>query len=234
VAKVLVVDDEQHILDLLTYNLAAAGLEVATAADGLIAIEKVKIEEPKLVLLDMMLPKMDGLQVCRYLRANLNYKQPIIMISGKGEIVDKVLGLEMGANDYVTKPFSLKEITARVKANLRLFAGQVAEANDAKQMAPEGPGSWFDFDDRGKKASCQGMALGLTPKEFELLKVLVKNQDKALRREYLLNYVWGNNYQEDSRTLDVHIRYLRQKLEMVPGCNIATVRGYGYRLGILS
>lgn len=231
--KILVVDDEKHIVDLISFNLAAMGHEVLTASDGHTAIEKVRIEEPDLILLDVMLPKMDGLQVCQFIRTSLKRQTPIIMVSGKTDVVDKVLGLEMGANDYVTKPFSPKELNARVKANLRQQGSpqhECASADHIDNNSDIAVGIVFNNQDR--TAMLNETILDLTPKEYDLLKVLAKNKGKALRREYLINYVWGGDYQGDLRTLDVHIRYLRQKLSNSMGYEIITVRGYGYRLEI--
>ncbi|MGF7186724.1 two-component system alkaline phosphatase synthesis response regulator PhoP [Desulfitispora alkaliphila] len=223
-ARVLVVDDEPHIVELLSFNLASMGYEISTAYDGVMAIEKVKMENPELILLDVMLPKLSGLQVCQHLRSKLNYKKPIIMISGKGEEVDKILGIEMGANDYVTKPFSPKELTARVKSNLRYnsLTEDIKEDDFSSKV--------LQFNSQEKSLTCLGKNIHLTPKEYELAKLLSSNPGKALRREYLINYIWGSDYKGDLRTLDVHIRYLRQKLSSCTACDIATVRGYGYRM----
>ena len=204
--KILVVDDEEHILELIRYNLDASGYEVIEASDGDDAVKKAINEVPDLILLDLMLPGKDGYDVCRELRSNGKTKAvPIIMLTAKSEEIDKILGLELGADDYITKPFSVRELMARVKAVLRRYTNH--------------------------SVICGGEKIELTLKEYELLEVLVKNRGKILTREMLLDKVWGYEYIGESRTVDVHIRYLRKKVEKDDKNPkfIETIRGVGYR-----
>lgn len=227
--KILVVDDETYIVELVKFNLEKEGYKVVVAFDGVSALEIVKNEPPELIILDIMLPKMDGLEVCRTLKQDPKYNSiPIIMLTAKGEEIDTVLGLEMGADDYIKKPFSPREMVARVKARLR--AVRILEAEKAvgekvyvfKDLIIV-PDKYEAFMDEEK--------LELTPKEFELLCLMVSNQGKVFTREALLEKVWGYEYSGDTRTVDVHIRHLRQKLNddsSYPNY-IETVRGVGYK-----
>lgn len=224
-AKILVVDDELPIVELLRFNLEKEGYQVIAAATGLEALEKVK-SDPDLVILDLMLPGLDGMEVCRQLRAEASTARlPVIMLTAKTQELDKVAGLEIGADDYVTKPFSPRELVARVKAALRRSA---LETGSEPELLHAGPvvlrsGRYEVYvGDRRQP---------LTPKEFELLRCLILNVGKVLKRDYLLDKVWGYDYAADTRTVDVHIRYLRQKIEEDPGNPkyIETVRGVGYR-----
>jgi len=233
--RILVVDDELNILELIRYNLEKDGYTVLTASDGNDALEMARREKPDLILLDVMLPGVDGLSTCRLLRQNEETRKiPIIMISARGEELDKVLGLEIGADDYVTKPFSNRELLARIKARLR---GKLEGAGEPEK----GRGDvivhgQLSIDQSRYLVTVNGERQDLTPKEFELLRFLALEPGKVFSREYLLEKIWGYDYLGDSRTVDVHIRHIRQKFEQVPGCPqyIETVRGVGYRFKDIS
>ena len=228
--KVLVVDDEQSIVTLLKYNLETAGYIVDVAYDGEEALKKVKEVKPELIVLDVMLPKKDGIEVCKTIRSDKNLV-PILMLTAKDEEFDRVLGLELGADDYMTKPFSPREVVARVKAILRRsqIANEVVKDDvedediviDNIRIRPE----FFEVyrDDT---------FLELTPKEFELLLYLIERQGRVITREHMLNSVWNYEFAGDSRIVDVHISHLRDKLEENPKQPklIKTVRGLGYKL----
>ncbi len=223
--KVLVVDDEEHIVELLKYNLIGAGYNVITANDGIEAMKKVVEEKPKIVLLDLMIPGKDGLDVCKEIRANKETANiPVIMLTAKSEELDKILGLELGADDYVTKPFSIRELLARVKALLRrsVVAENFSEEVRYGELSAE-------FEKRIIKIKDE--VVDLTLKEFELLEILVRNKGKILTREMLLEKIWGYEYIGETRTVDVHIRYLRKKIEENDKSPkfIETIRGVGYR-----
>lgn len=228
--RVLVVDDEQHILELIRYNLEKEGYGVLLATDGNTAVDLAQREKPDLILLDVMLPNFDGLSTCRVLRQNdATRKIPIIMISARGEELDKVLGLEMGADDYVTKPFSTRELLARIKARLRRQQEEnEATVKNAGDVIVHGK---LMIDQSRFLVAVDGVRQDLTPKEFELLRFLAMEPGKVFSREYLLEKIWGYDYTGDSRTVDVHIRHIRQKFEQIPDCPqfIETVRGVGYR-----
>ncbi|PKK39196.1 Phosphate regulon transcriptional regulatory protein PhoB (SphR) [Clostridiaceae bacterium JG1575] len=223
--KVLIIDDEEHIVELIRYNLESAGYETVSAANGAQGLERARSEAPDLVLLDLMLPLVDGLEVCKRMRSEDKLKNiPIIMLTAKSEEIDKILGLELGADDYMTKPFSVRELTARVKAVLRRAtpAEEEGEVYRFQDVA-------IDYDKHEVKK--QGRKVDLTLKEFDLLDMLIKNRGKVLTRDLLLDKIWGYEYVGETRTVDVHIRHLRQKLE--PDDKnpryIETVRGIGYR-----
>jgi len=227
--KILVVDDELPILDLLEFNLKKEGYEVIKAADGLAALEKVQ-EKPDLVILDLMLPGMDGLEVAK--RVRNSSPVPLIMLTAKGEEIDRVLGLELGADDYITKPFSVRELLARIKAVLR----RIELNENTEQNGKEGKEKKFAVGDiilfpEKHEVFIKGEPKELTPKEFELLYCFLKHEGKVLSRDFLLEQVWDYPFAEDSRTVDVHIRYLRQKIEEDPSnpTYIKTVRGVGYK-----
>lgn len=226
-AKILVVDDEQAILELLTFNIKQAGYEVIAVEEGYTALEKALTEKPDLIVLDIMLPGIDGFEVCRQLRAEHHSKDiPIIFLSAKTEEFDKVIGLELGADDYVTKPFSPRELMARIKANLRRLAIEKTMLEEEEILV--GP---FTIRPQNYEVSKNGKPIELNPKEFELFKLLVNNKGKVLKRSYLLNKVWGYDGYADPRTVDVHICRLRHKVEANPGepQYIETIRGLGYR-----
>jgi len=223
--KILVVDDEDHIVELIGYNLINSGYNVITANNGVDAVRLAKEENPNLILLDLMIPGLDGFDVCKSIRGDANTKEiSIIMLTAKGEELDKILGLELGADDYITKPFSIRELLARIKAILRRTKAssgseEIFKANDI----------YINFNRR--EVSILDKKIDLTLKEFELLEILVKNRGKILTRETLLDKIWGYEYIGETRTVDVHIRYLRKKIE-VDDKNpkfIETIRGVGYR-----
>lgn len=226
--KILVVDDEKPISEIVKYNLVKEGYEVFTAYDGEEALEKVKEEEPDLVLLDLMLPKIDGLEVAREIRKT--YDMPIIMVTAKDSEIDKVLGLELGADDYVTKPFSNRELVARVKANLRRGVANVKEAEDA--VPSELTIGDLTIHPDAYMVSKRGEKIELTHREFELLFYLAKHIGQVMTREHLLQTVWGYDYFGDVRTVDVTVRRLREKIEDNPShpTYLVTRRGVGYYL----
>jgi len=226
VATILVVDDEEPIQELLKFNLEKEGYLVCLAKDGQEALKHVVNDKPDLIVLDLMLPGMDGLEVCRKLRSNPKFQQiPIIMLTAKGEEIDKVLGLELGADDYMTKPFSPRELLARIKARLRRLNSH--EDTDA-QIIIRGE---LRVDVTGFRVHVRGEEAELTPKEFELLRVLVAHPGKVYSRDELLERIWGYEYDGDTRTVDVHVRHLRLKVERDPSNPeyIETLRGIGYR-----
>jgi two-component system response regulator VicR len=227
--RILVVDDEKPIADILQFNLKKEGYEVFCAYDGVEALQKVEEIHPDLILLDIMLPQKDGMEVCREVRKK--YDMPIIMLTAKDSEIDKVLGLELGADDYVTKPFSTRELLARVKANLRRHqqANQQEQAN--KEMNEIKIGSLTIYPD-AYTVSKRGEQIELTHREFELLHYLAKHIGQVMTREHLLQTVWGYDYFGDVRTVDVTVRRLREKIEDNPSNPvwIVTRRGVGYYL----
>ena len=226
--KVLVVDDEKPISDIVKFNLAKEGYDVYTAYDGEEALEKVTEVEPDLILLDLMLPKMDGLEVAREVRKT--YDMPIIMVTAKDSEIDKVLGLELGADDYVTKPFSNRELVARVKANLRRGATATKEV---EEIAPsELVIGDLTIHPDAYMVTKRGETIELTHREFELLFYLAKHIGQVMTREHLLQTVWGYDYFGDVRTVDVTVRRLREKIEDNPSHPnyLVTRRGVGYYL----
>ncbi|MEB6195917.1 response regulator transcription factor [Mammaliicoccus sciuri] len=226
--KVLVVDDEQSIVTLLKYNIEQAGYQVIVAYDGVQALEKVNEEKPDLVVLDVMLPEKDGIEVCKTIRSDKN-QVPILMLTARDDEFDRVLGLELGADDYMTKPFSPREVVARVKAILRRV-GQVVNKNldDDEDIILGAIRIRPDFFEVYRNDEL----LELTPKEFELLLYLIERQGRVITREHMLNSVWNYEFAGDSRIVDVHISHLRDKLEENPKQPqfIKTVRGLGYKL----
>ncbi|MGL4730462.1 MAG: response regulator transcription factor [Clostridium sp.] len=222
--RILVVDDEEHIVELIKFNLEKEGCNVTTANNGTEALKIAKEKQPDLILLDLMLPGIDGLEVCRRVRKDGEISEiPIIMITAKGEEIDKILGLELGADDYITKPFSVRELVARVKAILRR-TGNKKEVSD---FIFENISINFDKHEVRKN----GQRIELTLKEFELLEILIKNEGKVVTRDFLLDKIWGYEYVGETRTVDVHIRHLRQKIEKNDKnpMYIQTIRGIGYR-----
>ncbi|MEA4973921.1 MAG: response regulator YycF [Candidatus Metalachnospira sp.] len=225
---VLVVDDEKNIVNIIAFNLKKEGYEVLTAGDGEEAVEIACSKQPNLILLDIMMPKMDGYEACKRIREK--YNMPIIMLTARAEEIDKVLGLEMGADDYVTKPFGTRELIARVKANLRrsLVKGNGAKSSDNILKFDK-----LEIDLDKFEARKNGEVLELTFREFELLKFLAQNLKQVFSRETLLERVWGYEYFGDVRTVDVTVRRLREKVEDNPGKPeyILTKRGVGYTFG---
>jgi two-component system alkaline phosphatase synthesis response regulator PhoP len=237
--KILVVDDEAVLVETMAYNLEQAGYQVITAADGASALQAAHREVPDLIILDIMLPEMDGLEVCRALRReSATATTPIMMLTAKGDEIDKVVGLEVGADDYVTKPFGRRELLARVRALLRRADYQPSRDERSSQETPAEPtrpGSELvagpiRIDLAGRLVNCRGKELELQPKQFELLVYLVRNRGTVLTRDQLLQNVWGYDYAGDTRTVDVHVRWLREKLEEDPANPklIQTMRGVGY------
>lgn len=225
--KILVVDDEPSIVTLIKFNLEKAGYIVITAEDGRQGLDLSLTEKPDLIVLDLMLPGMDGMDVCKTLRQE-KVETPILMLTAKDEEFDKILGLELGADDYMTKPFSPREVVARVKAILRRTQIQETPADAAtviKLGTLEIHTDTYDVYVRGEQ-------LVLTPKEYELLLYLSNNKNKVLSRDQLLNGVWDFHYDGDTRIVDVHISHLREKIEADPKrpVYIRTIRGFGYKL----
>jgi two-component system alkaline phosphatase synthesis response regulator PhoP len=227
--KILVVDDESSILTLLRYNLEQAGYEVITAEDGQQAYDSVIANKPNLIVLDLMLPIMDGMEVCKALRLQ-KISTPIIMLTAKDDEFDKVLGLELGADDYMTKPFSPREVTARVKAVLRRTMQYAGEASTVKSE------NSFEFNHlrvypERYEVFLNDEKLEFTPKEFELLIYLMENKNRVLTRDQLLSAVWNYDFAGDTRIVDVHISHLRDKIEenSRKPLFIKTIRGLGYK-----
>lgn len=224
VATILVVDDEELIQELLRYNLEKEGYKVVIAKEGRQALDLVAREHLDLIVLDLMLPGIDGLEVCRQLRLNPKFQElPVIMLTAKGEEIDKVLGLELGADDYMTKPFSPRELSARIKARLR----RVRNSKEDKEIVC----GELRLNINSFRVYIRGEEAELTPKEFELLRMLITRPGKVYSRDELLEHIWGYEYTGDTRTVDVHVRHLRQKIEIDPSNPdyIETIRGLGYR-----
>ena len=227
--KILVVDDEKPISDIMKFNLTKEGYEVHVAADGEEALQKVDEVHPDLILLDLMLPKMDGLEVARQVRKN--YDMPIIMVTAKDSELDKVLGLELGADDYVTKPFSNRELVARVKANLRRQGAPSAQPAEVEENSDIEIGDLV-IHPEAYMVSKRGENIELTHREFELLHYLAQHIGQVMTREHLLQTVWGYDYFGAVRTVDVTVRRLREKVEDNPSHPkwLVTRRGVGYYL----
>jgi DNA-binding response OmpR family regulator len=228
--RILVVEDDLTLLETLEYNLGSEGYEVIVAADGLTALEVAREEQPDLIVLDLMLPRLDGFEVCRILRQETSV--PILMLTARTDEVDRVVGLEVGADDYLTKPFSMRELLARVKALLRrvrLIREEMAGERGVSGTEQLTFGDLVIDLDR-HKVVVRGESLRLKPKEFELLVFLARHAGMALSRDLLLERVWGWDYGGGSRTVDVHVRWLREKIEADPADpeRIVTVRGVGY------
>lgn len=221
--KVLVVEDHQDTRDLLKYNLTSAGFEVAASEDGLSGIKLASTFKPDIIILDLMMPGLDGLDVCRRLKADAGLSHvPVIMLTAKGEEIDKIVGLELGADDYVVKPFSPRELVLRIKAILRR---SVSSASETPPMW-ERDGLCVDFE--AHKLTLDDQEITLTATEFKLLSVLVSGAGKVQTREHLLDTVWDTHHEGYSRTVDTHVRRLRQKLGRFAE-HIETIRGVGYR-----
>ena len=231
--KILVVEDELTLQETLAYNLKRQGYDVETVGDGLAALEAARHQHPDLILLDIMLPGMDGFEVCRILRQEMN--TPILMLTARDEEIDRVVGLELGADDYISKPFSMRELMARVKARLRLVR-LIREEVGSQANGGLGQGGALTFEDltldlNRRELRLNGLPVPLKPKEFDLLVFLAQHKGQVLTREFILEKVWGWDYIGDSRTVDVHVRWLREKIELDPANprRIITVRGAGYR-----
>jgi two-component system OmpR family response regulator len=223
--KIFIVEDDINLLEAVKYNLRKEGYGVITASDGEQALEVARKEKPDLIILDIMLPKMNGFEVCRILRKEMTV--PILMLTAKADETDKIVGLEIGADDYMTKPFSMRELLARVRAMLRRT--KMVEAPIGQ--APIKIGN-LEVDTARHRAALAGAVLELSPKEFDLLAFLARNKGLVFTREQLLEKVWGYDFAGDTRTVDVHIRWLRQKTEQDAGHPkyLITVRGTGYKL----
>ena len=221
---ILLVDDEPLIIDSLSYSLKREGYEVETVADGLSAIETAEKIKPDLIVLDLMLPDISGFEVCRRLRTTTT--TPVIMLTARGEEIDRVLGLEVGADDYLAKPFSFRELLARIQATLR----RVALDRQTSKIQPMSLRQ-LNLDPTARRVFKGDKELQLSAREFDLLAILMKHAGRAMSRAELLKLVWGEEWVGDSRTLDVHIRWLRLKIEDDPADPkfIQTVRGFGYR-----
>lgn len=227
-AKILVVDDETNILELIKFNLEKDGHQVITTTSGDEGLRLAKLELPDLIILDVMLPEPDGLEVCRRLRSDQATSiVPVLMVSARGDTLDRVVGLEMGADDYIPKPFSPRELSARVKAALRRAKHDKPTVIASREIKSGG----ITVDLEKFQVQVDGEMISFTPKEFKLLKILLSHPGKVFTREQLLDRVWGFDFNVDTRTVDVHVRYVRQKVEQDPANPkyIKTVRGVGYK-----
>jgi len=221
--RILIIEDEQDVVDLVTLHLRKAGFEVSTAIDGAAGLRKAREESPALIILDLMLPRMPGLEICKVLKTDVSTRQiPIIMLTAKAEEVDRIVGLEFGADDYVTKPFSPRELVLRVNAILRRGKG---DAGEEKRISI---GS-ITLDPARHQVDVAGRPVRLTSVEFKLLSMLMRRQGRVQERDRLLNEVWGYESVIDTRTVDTHVRRLRKKLGKAAN-SIETVRGFGYRI----
>src|SRR5207302_7673585 len=219
---ILIIEDERDVVDLLTLNLRKAGYTLATATDGAAGLDKARSEKPAFIILDLMLPRMPGLEVCKILKSDPASRQiPILMLTAKAEEIDRIVGLEFGADDYVTKPFSPREVILRIRAILRR-----GEATPADERLSAGP---ITIDPARHEVSVGGKRVNLTSIEFKLLRTLMQRRGRVQERDRLLNDVWGYESIIDTRTVDTHVRRLREKLGKA-GDVIETVRGFGYRL----
>ena len=223
--RILIVEDEESLADSVRYNLEREGFAVSVAVDGRKALERFHAEAPALVILDLMLPELSGLDLCRAIRAESDV--PIIMVTAKDSEADKVAGLELGADDYVTKPFSVRELVSRVRAHLRR-AGMGSAAGPADDVLY---GGTVELDVTRHEVRVDGQPMSFPPKEFELLEAFLRRKDRLLTRLFLIEEVWGNDYVGDTKTLDVHVKRVRQKIEADPHApsHLLTVRGLGYK-----
>jgi DNA-binding response OmpR family regulator len=227
---ILVVEDDTALRETLVYNLSRQDYTVSSVGDGLSALKAARQIQPDLILLDLMLPGMDGIEVCRILRQEMNI--PILILTARDDEIDRVIGLEIGADDYITKPFSMRELMARVKAHLRrerLIRQEVTPQPEAVQEVLEFANLRIDLSRR--EALLDGTPIALKPKEFDLLVFLAQHRRQALSRQFLLERVWGWDFAGGTRTVDVHIHWLRERIEPDPAhpSRIVTVRGSGYR-----
>jgi two-component system response regulator RegX3 len=222
--RILIVEDEESLADSVRYNLEREGYEVLVAGDGRRAMERFRSEGASLVILDLMLPEMSGLDVCRMIRQESDV--PIIMVTAKDAEADKVTGLELGADDYVTKPFSVRELVSRVRAHLRRAAMGASTPPD--ELLSGGP---IQMDVARHEVEVDGTPVAFPPKEFELLEAFLRRKDRLLTRLFLIEEVWGSDYVGDTKTLDVHVKRIRQKIEDDPHdpAHLLTVRGLGYK-----
>ena len=226
-AKILIIEDEAKIARFLELELKHEGYEVDFAADGRTGLEKALEPDVDLVLLDIMLPGLSGMEVCR--RVRMESQVPIIMLTAKDDVTDKVAGLDMGADDYMTKPFAIEELLARIRVTLTRHSKQTQEGN--KEAAEELQFGKLKVDISGHQVSYNGQEVALTKKEFDLLECLLKNKNVAMSREQLLSKVWGYEYMGDTNVVDVYVRYLRQKIDDKYQLHmIETIRGIGYMI----
>lgn len=225
---ILIVEDEPPIVDILVYNLKREGYNTLEAYDGVTAVDMAFKNKPDLILLDIMLPKMDGLTVCKKIRSKYNI--PILMLTARNEEIDKILGLELGADDYVTKPFNILEVKARIKAIMRRSSNTMIHPPQPPENSTDIVTGDLRLDVQGRRLFILGSEINVTSREFDLLKILVLNPNKVYSREELLNLVWGYEYPGDVRTVDVHIRRLREKIERNPSepKYVFTKWGVGY------
>ena len=222
--KILIIEDEENILEAVKYTLTQEGYDVFTSVDGEDGLEKAQEIKPDLVLLDVMLPKMDGFEVCRILRKDL--EMPVFMISAKAEEIDRVVGLEIGADDYITKPFSMRELVVRVRNSLRRSA--LNRQVDDLEILKFGE---LEIHLTSHMAIVSGEEVSMKPKEFDLLYLLASHKGRAFTRDQILQRLWGDEYIGDVRTVDVHVRWIREKIEVNPSRpeKLVTIRGVGYR-----
>ena len=222
--KILIIEDEENILEAVKYTLTQEGYDVFTSVDGEDVLEKAQEIKPDLVLLDVMLPKMDGFEVCRILRKDL--EMPVFMISAKAEEIDRVVGLEMGADDYITKPFSMRELVVRVRNSLRRAA--LNPQVDELEILKFGE---LEIHLTSHMAIVSGEEVSMKPKEFDLLYLLASHKGRAFTRDQILQRLWDDEYIGDVRTVDVHVRWIREKIEVNPSRpeKLVTIRGVGYR-----
>ncbi|HEV2906315.1 MAG TPA: response regulator transcription factor [Actinomycetota bacterium] len=224
-SSILIVEDEESLADSIKYNLEREGYNVDIAGDGRRGLERFRTDGPALVILDLMLPELSGLDVCRSIREESNV--PIIMVTAKDSEADKVAGLELGADDYVTKPFSMRELISRVRANLRRARAASAPIS-TEEVLRGGP---VEMDVARHETQVRGERIDLPPKEFALLELLLLRKGRLLTRDFLIEEIWGADYYGDTKTLDVHVKRIRQKIEEKPHhpSHLVTVRGLGYK-----
>lgn len=231
-ARILVVEDEPALQETLAYNLQKEGYEVELVGDGRLALEAARARPPDLILLDIMLPGLDGFEVCRYLRQEMSV--PVLMLTARDDEIDRIVGLEVGADDYLVKPFSMRELLARVRAQLRraqLIRDEIAKSGGVSALPEILIFGNLEINITRREVSLDGKVMPVKPKEYDLLLFFAQHRGHMLSREFILERVWGWDYIGDSRTVDVHVRWLRQKIEMDPANpkRIVTVRGGGYR-----
>ena len=224
--KILVVGDEENIREAVVYSLSQEGFDVYSANDGEDGLNKARTIMPDLVLLDVMLPKLDGFEVCRMIRKDLDL--PVFMLSAKGEEIDRVVGLELGADDYITKPFSMRELVVRIRNMLKRSSNLSSSTLSDDELIIIGN---LSIDTKSHRVKIDNQEINLKPREFELLYLLASNQGKALSRHQILEKLWGHRYIGDIRTVDVHVRWIREKIEDDPSSpsRLVTIRGIGYR-----
>lgn len=224
--KILIIEDDDHIIELLKFNVESNGYAVSIAMDGHEGLNKAVNELPDLILLDLMLPGIDGIDICNKLKNKDRTKDiPIIMLTAKGHETDKILGLEIGADDYITKPFSVRELMTRIKVVFRRYTADISQEKVSKITV-----GTLEIDHEKHEVTLDGKLVKLTLKEYQLLEYLAENRGKVLSRNALLDRVWGYDYFGETRTVDVHIRHLRKKIEDDNAELIETIRGVGYKI----